>query len=148
MKSRLQTSRPNPLKAFLCIAAYLPMMFGSAGAFVLCFGQGGHLAVEFAHEGGHDHSNSHMEGSEAEHHGSISDDECTSCFDIPLTVDHTDPHTIKEGDTRTTPLIVCESVRTASVAVDRTDEILVRLSSRPPPLLHSLEELSTTVLRT
>ena len=148
MKPRLQTSKPNPLKAFLCIAAYLPMMFGSAGAFVLCFGQGGHLAVEFAHEGGHDHSNSHMEGSEAEHHGSISDDVCNSCFDIPLTVDHTDPHTVKESDIRTTALIACESVRVASVAADRTDEILVRISSRPPPSLHSLKELSTTVLRT
>lgn len=148
MKPRLQTSKSNPLRAFLCITAYLPMMLGGAGTFVLCFGQGGHLAIEFAHDGGHDHTSSHMEGSDAEHHGSISDDDCNSCFDIPLTVDNTDPHTVKEGVTQTTALLACESVRPASIAADRTDEDLLILSSRPPPLRHPLEELSTTVLRT
>lgn len=148
MKPRLQTTNLNPLKAFLCIAAYLPMMFGSAGAFVLCFGQGGHLAIEFAHEGDHDHTSSHMEGSEAEHHGSISDDGCSSCFDIPLTVDQTDPHTVKDDVSRTMAILACESVRTASFVVVRADEDLLTLSHRPPPLRHSIDELSTTVLRT
>ena len=148
MKPRLQTSKPNPLKAFLCIAAYMPMVLGGAGTFVLCFGQGGHLAFEFAHEGGHDHTSSHMEGSETEHHGSISDDGCSTCFDIPLTVDNTDPHTVKDDITSTTVLLACESLCAASVAVIRADEDLLTLSHRPPPLRHSIDELSTIVLRT
>jgi hypothetical protein len=149
MKPRLQKSNQHPLKVLLCIAAYLPMMLGGAGTFVLCFGQGGHIAIEFAHDGAHDHSSNHLEGSEAEHHGSISDDGCNSCFDLPLTVDRTDPHTVKEDVTRTVTLLAFDSARAASVAADSTDDDLAILPHRPPPALHhSLGELGTIVLRT
>lgn len=148
MNSEPKTSNPNPIKVILCIAAYLPMMLGGAGTFVLCFGQGGHLAIEFAHDGAQDHSSNHLEGSEADHHSSISDDGCNSCFDIPLTVDYAVPHTVKKDVTRTVALLVFDSVRAASFTADRADEDLAILSHRPPPLRHSLAELSTIVLRT
>jgi hypothetical protein len=144
-----KTSKSDHFKVLLCIAAYLPMMFGGAGAFVLCFGDGGHLASEFAHEGGHDHSANHLEGSDVEHHGSIFDDCCNTCFDIPLTIDHADPYTVKKCDNRTVILLVKESTQTASCSANRTDENIAFISRRPPPpLLHSLEGLSTIVLRT
>jgi hypothetical protein len=124
------------------------MMFGGAGAFVLCFGQGGHLAIEFAHEGGHDHTSNHMEGHDTEHHGSISDDGCNSCFDLPLTVDNTEPHTVTKDETRTETHHAHESVMTASCTVDPARERLFTVTDRSPPLRHSLENLATVILRT
>lgn len=124
------------------------MMLGGAGTFVLCFGQGGHLAIEFAHEGGHDHAGNHLEGSGAEHPDSISDDGCNSCFDIPLSAGHADPHTVKDNVTRTAALHAVGSMQPVSFVADPTDEKPVLLSNRPPPIYLSLEELSTIVLRT
>ena len=144
-----KTSNSSRFKAFLCVAAYLPMMLGGAGTFVLCFGQGGHLAVEFAHEGGHDHAGNHLDGSGVQHNGSISDDGCNACFDIPLTAGHADPHTVKENTTRIAALHAIDSMQAASCAEYRTDDGPALLSNKPPlPSWHALEELSTIVLRT
>ncbi len=143
-----RTSSPSRFKAFLCVAAYMPMMLGGAGTFVLCFGQGGHLAIEFAHEGGHDHAGNHLDGSGAKHNGSISGDGCNACFDIPLSSSNDDPYTVKDKITRTDALQVVGSIQTASCASDPSRDKPVPHSNGPPPLRHSLEELGTTVLRT
>jgi hypothetical protein len=124
-------------------------MFGGVGAFVVCFGEGGHLAIEFAHEGGHDHSSNHMEGFEAVRHDAISGDACNPCFDIPLTADRTDPHTTSRDTAGAAASLDSDSMLAASVVADRPyadHTVLSRVS--PPPSRHFLEVLETTVLRT
>ena len=125
------------------------MMLGGAGTFVLCFGQGGHLAIEFAHEGGHDHAGNHLDGTGAGHSDSISGVGCNSCFDIPLSSGRDDPHTVKDNSTRTVARQVIGSMQPESCAPDPTFDKPIPLSNGPPPpARHPLEELSTTVLRT
>ena len=148
MRSRHFTSKRHSFRALLCVAAYLPMMFGGAGAFVLCFGQGGHLAIEFAHEGGHDHTSNHMEGHDTGHHGSISGDGCNTCFDIPLTADNTAPHMTTGKEIRTETLLAHESVLAASCAGVQADPFQILLQDMPPPQLQSLEDIGTIILRT
>ena len=150
MKSLLDRSNLNTIKGLACIAAYLPMMLGGVGTFVLCFGDGGHLALELLHEDSHNHAGSHPTGHEADHHASVSNGICNPCFDIPLTVETADPHVVKVGNPRTEILAAGESAGTVISAGDYPSEDMLVVLTRgtPPPPPRSLQALSTIVLRT
>ena len=76
------------LEVVVMLVAFLPALLSGAGDFVLCFGEGGHVAIEFAH---HDpcfpHRDDASEGS-AGHAAPDDFDELNStCFDIPIAID-------------------------------------------------------------
>lgn len=80
----------NLYKVMPCLMACLCAVIAGTGNFVLCLGENGHIAIEFAHNDPCHSSRGHAEESSMEPHRGISDEHCCSCFDIPITVEDID----------------------------------------------------------
>ncbi len=136
-------------KVSVCIAACLPVMLGGAGGLVLCLGHGGHIAIEPVHEVPHHSPDDHRDDHPGEHNLSLSHGDCTSCLDIPLSVEKADQLLVIKSASRIVELSDLAPATSALSAAARTDRdssgLAYRLSASIPG---SLEELRTTVLRT
>ncbi len=149
MNSRSKLMIPGILKALVCIAACLPVMLGGSGGLVLCFGQGGHIAIELAHDDAHHSPDDQSDDDSSEHPRVQSHEDCNSCFDIPLTVEKTDQLLFDKKVSRIAGLLACDSASSVPASAVRTDGDLSILAHQLSlPLPNFIEELRTTVLRT
>jgi hypothetical protein len=136
-------------RALACIAACLPLILGGAGSLVLCFGHGGHIAIEPVHDYLHHSHDDHRDEHSGDYHMVLSHEDCNSCFDIPLTVEEADQLLFDKDARRIASLFACDPAQSSPIAAIRTDGNFSG-SAHPShfPLPNSLEALRTTVLRT
>jgi hypothetical protein len=135
--------------ALACAAACIPVAAGGGNGLVLCFGQGGHIAIELAHDDTHRSPDDHRDDQSGEHHPILTHDHCHSCLDIPLTVAKANQTFIDKKISRIRELsgyVAMTATRAAAVRPDLNSSGFAHRLSAPAPDL--LEELRTTVLRT
>lgn len=149
MNSRSKLMAPSLFKTLVCIAACLPVMLGTAGSLVLCFGHGGHIAIELAHDGAHHSPDDQRDDKSSEHPRVLSHEDCNACFDIPITVEKAGQIPFKKSVSRTAGFLAHNSAQPGRLAADHTDEesTIPAYHSLLPPR-NSLGELRITVLRT
>jgi|GEM_PF-2756543 len=147
MNSSLKLFNQTLFKIVLCFAVFTSLVLGGAGILVLCFGEAGHIAIEFAHNNPCHSSHDHSEKPSADPQQRISNEDCCSCFDIPITIDYTDQHLLNKNHSKITDPLNGGSVYSTSVTAGNTDRKSVSfLSHFPLPLSNSLDLVRTTVL--
>lgn len=147
MQSGSKLFKPNLSRAVLCLAAVVPLLFAGAGDLVLCFGENGHVAVEFAHRDPcHSSKDRPDEAPAGSRHGTPGN-HCCSCFDIPVTFENADQHPIDNSIHKITGLLARGPAHFDIIAAPETgSDAEILLQAPPPPFRTSLASLRTTVL--
>ena len=149
MNSRSKLMIPNLFKALVCIAVCLPVTLGGVGGLVLCFGHGGHIAIELAHDGAHHSPEDHRDDKPGEQHRVLPHEECNTCFDIPLTIEKADQILFDKKVSRISDLLALDPAPSVGRAAIRTyGNLSVPSHQLSMPIPNCIEELFTTVLRT